>query len=123
MRIVRSSRHKFCADGSFMKEYILDSDIKPDFLEYLKRFGSIEMYPDLGEGFFKFEMIDCFSIKGFLHEDSFEVRYKKEVTDVCTDFLYSLLFFYKDGDPDYATITRREAVLREKVRKHLYGNN
>ena len=80
-----------------MKEFILDAKVTPDFLEYLKRFGSLRMFPDLGEGFYTFEKVDCFSIKGFLYEESFEVRFKKEVVDLSSEFLYSLLFFYKDG--------------------------
>jgi len=33
MRILRSNRHKYCADGSFMKEFILDTEVTPEFLD------------------------------------------------------------------------------------------
>ena len=121
MRIIRSIRHKFCADGSFMKEFILDTEITPDFIQFLKRFGSVEMLPGLGEGYYKFEKPDCLSIKGFIHESSIEVRFKKEVMDLTTDFLHSLLYYYQNGKPDYETLSRRETALMKQVTKHLYG--
>lgn len=98
MRILRSNRHKNCADGSFMKEFVLNAEITPEFLEFLKKFGSIEMVPGLGEGYYKFEKPDCFSIKGFLYDTGFEVRFKKEVLDLTSDFFvrpYVLLSGWK----------------------------
>lgn len=35
MRILRSNRHKNCADGSFMKEFVLSTEVTPDFLDFL----------------------------------------------------------------------------------------
>jgi len=55
MRIIRSNRHKYCADGSFMKKFILDTEVNPEFLDFLKYYGSLEMLPGLGEGFYQFE--------------------------------------------------------------------
>ena len=121
MRILRSVRHKACADGSLMKEFLLDCPITPDFLKMLRRFGTIEMIPGIGEGFFKFEKNDCFSIKGFLNEASIEVRFKKEVIDITGDYLYSLFYFYHDGNPDYVTLIRRDETVKEKVSRYLYG--
>ena len=122
MRILRSNRHKYCADGSFMKEFILDTEVTPEFLDFLKHYGSLEMLPGLGEGFFKFEKTDCFSIKGFLNESSFEVRFKKEVMEFTSDFLYSMLYCYQNGKPDYTTLNRRDAALMERVKTRLHGN-
>ena len=122
MRILRSNRHKYCADGSFMKEFILDTEVTPVFLDFLKHYGSLEMLPGLGEGFFKFEKTDCFSIKGFLNESSFEVRFKKEVMEFTSDFLYSMLYCYQNGKPDYTTLNRRDAALMERVKTRLHGN-
>lgn len=123
MRIIRSNRHKYCADGSFMKEFVLDSEVTPEFLDFLKYFGTLEMLPGLGEGFYKFEKKDCFSIKGFVNESGFEVRFKKEVMDFTSDFLYSLLYYYQNGKPDFATLSRREEALMERVKTRLYGNS
>lgn len=123
MRILRSNRHKYCADGSFMKEFVLDTEVTQDFLDFLKHFGSLEMLPGLGEGFYKFEKTDCFSIKGFLNESSFEVRFKKEVMEFTSDFLHSLLHYYQNGKPDFATLNRRDASLMKRVKTRLYGNN
>ena len=122
MRILRSNRHKYCADGSFMKEFILDTEVTPVFLDFLKHYGSLEMLPGLGEGFYKFEKSDCFSIKGFLNESSFEVRFKKEVMEFTSDFLYSMLYCYQNGKPDYTTLNRRDAALMERVKTRLHGN-
>ncbi|NLV27810.1 MAG: hypothetical protein GXY48_11720 [Methanomicrobiales archaeon] len=123
MRIIRSNRHKYCADGSFMKEFVLDSEVTPEFLDFLKRFGTLEMLPGLGEGFYKFEKKDCFSIKGFVNESGFEVRFKKEVMDFTSDFLYSLLYYYQNGKPDFKTLSRREEALIERVKTRLYGSS
>jgi len=105
-----------------MKEYLIDSPVTPDFLEFLKKFGTIEMLPQIGEGFFKFEKRDFFSIKGFLNENSIEVRFKKEVMDITGDYLYSLLHFFQDGNPDYKTLARRDTSIQEKVSRYLYGD-
>lgn len=121
MRILRSNRHKNCADGSFMKEFVLNAEVTPEFLKFLKKFGNLEMLPGLGEGFYKFEKTDCFSIKGFLYDTGFEVRFKKEVLELTSDFLYALMYYYQDGKPDFATLTRREEALMERVKNHLYG--
>jgi hypothetical protein len=121
MRILRSVRHKACADGSYMKEFLLDTPLPARFLEFLAGFGGVKMLPALGEGFYTFEKPDCFSIKGFLNDTSIEVRFRKEVMDLTNDFLYALLFYYRDGDPDLAMLNRLDVALKEKVVKRLYG--
>lgn len=104
-----------------MKEYLLDQPVSRNFLMFLENFGMVEMLPNLGEGFYKFEKPDCFSIKGFLNDTSFEVRFRKEVMDFTVDFLYSLLHSYRDGDPDLAMLKKRDAAVSERISKHLYG--
>ena len=123
MRILRSVRHKVCADGSFMKEFLLDSPVMDGFFAYLRNFGKVESLPDVGEGFYKFEKPDWFSIKGFSRDTTVEVRFKKEVMDLTADFVYLLFSTYKgEGDKvDLSVLKRREEAVGERVRKRLYG--
>lgn len=121
MRILRSVRHKTCADGSFMKEFLLSAPVPADFFSYLGNFGRVEAIPTLGDGFYRFEKPDWFSIKGLAGDDTVEVRFKKEAMDLTLDFVYSLVSLYRDGDPDLAVLKRREQALAERVNRRLYG--
>lgn len=121
MRILRSVRHKVCADGSFMKEFLLDAPLTRDFFTYLGNFGQVETLPNVGDGFYKFEKQDWFSIKGFLGDTTIEVRFRKEVMDFTTDFLYFLLASYREGTMDLSVLKQRERSVGERVRKHLHG--
>jgi hypothetical protein len=121
MRILRSVRHKVCADGSFMKEFLLDRPLPKDFFTYLGNFGQVEALPNVGEGFFKFEKPDWFSIKGFAGDTTVEVRFKKEVMDLTSDFLYFLFSSYPERATDISLLKQREQAVGERVRKHLYG--
>ncbi|KQC08014.1 MAG: hypothetical protein APR55_03410 [Methanolinea sp. SDB] len=123
MRILRSVRHKVCADGSFMKEFLLDAPVTDGFFAYLRNFGKVESLPDVGEGFHKFEKPDWFSIKGFSRDTTVEVRFKKEVMDLTVDFVYLLFSAYKgEGEEiDLSVLKRREEAIGERVRKRLYG--
>ncbi len=121
MRVLRSVRHKVCADGSFMKEFLLDSPVTEGFFEYLKNFGRVECLPDVGEGFYTFEKPDWFSIKGFSGDTTVEVRFRKEVMDLTMDFSYSLFSTYREGESDIASLKQREEAVGARVRKHLYG--
>ena len=121
MRILRSVRHKVCADGSFMKEFLLDAPVSSEFFSYLMNFGQVEALPNVGEGFYKFEKTDWFSIKGFAGDTTVEVRFKKEVMDLTADFLYSLFASYHEGTIDLSVLKQRERAIGERVRKHLYG--
>jgi len=121
MRILRSVRHKVCADGSFMKEFLLDEPVTPDFFTYLMHFGQVESLPDVGEGFYKFEKTDWFSIKGFAGDTMVEVRFKKEAMDLTSDFLYSLFSSYPDGVRNLPLLKQREQAVGERVSRRLYG--
>ena len=121
MRILRSVRHKSCADGTFMKEFLLNAPIPAGFFSYLKNFGEVEALPNLGEGFYTFDKPDWFSIKGFAGDVTVEVRFKKEVMDLTVDFLYLLFTSYREGQADLSTLRRREQVVEGKVRERLYG--
>ncbi|HON82109.1 MAG TPA: hypothetical protein PLN56_07400 [Methanoregulaceae archaeon] len=121
MRILRSVRHKACADGSFMKEFLLDTPVSPEFFTYLGNFGQVESLPGVGEGFYKFEKPDWFSIKGFSGDTTVEVRFKKEVMDLTIDFVYFLFSSYREGEVDLSSLKRREQAIGERVRKRIYG--
>lgn len=121
MRILRSVRHKVCADGSFMKEFLLDSPLTKEFFAYLGNFGQVESLPSVGEGFYKLEKPDWFSIKGFLGDTTVEVRFKKEVMDLTIDFAYFLFASYLEGTMDLSMLKQREQAVGERVRKRLYG--
>jgi len=121
MRILRSVRHKVCADGSFMKEFLLDVPVTKEFFAYLGNFGEVETLPNVGEGFYKFEKQDWFSIKGFAGDTTIEVRFRKEVMDLTSDFLYSLFATFQEGPIDLPVLKQREQAIGERVKKHLYG--
>ncbi|NLA38276.1 MAG: hypothetical protein GX882_02595 [Methanomicrobiales archaeon] len=121
MRILRSVRHKSCADGSFMKEFLLSEPIPEGFFAYIENFGKVEALPNLGEGFYKFDKPDWFSIKGFVGDTSVEVRFKKEVMNLTTGFVYLLFTSYREGPADLSQLKRREEAIGKRVREHLYG--
>ncbi len=122
MRILRSVRHKSCADGTFMKEFILNAPVTEGFFSYLGNFGEVEALPNLGDGFYKFEKVDWFSIKGFAGDTTVEVRFKKEVMDLTVDFLYLLFSSYREGTVDLSVLKQREQAVGKRVREHLYGS-
>lgn len=122
MRILRSIRHKSCADGSFMKEFLLSAPVPEGFFAYLGNFGHVEALPNLGEGFYKFEKTDWFSIKGFAGDTTVEVRFKKEVMDLTVDFVYFLFSAYREEATDLSVLKQREEAVGRRVREHLYGH-
>jgi len=122
MRILRSVRHKSCADGSFMKEFLLDVPVSEGFFSYLGNFGQVEALPNLGDGFYKFEKPDWFSIKGFAGDTTVEVRFRKEVMDLTVDFLYLLFSSYREEAMDLSVLKQREQAVGKRVREHLYGS-
>lgn len=121
MRIRRSVRHKSCADGTFMKEFLLSEPVPVGFFSYLENFGEVEALPNLGEGFYRFEKTDWFSIKGLAGDTTVEVRFKKEVMDLTVDFLYLLFTSYREGPVDFRMLKQREQSVGRRVREHLYG--
>ncbi len=116
MRILRSLQHKSCADGSYMKEYLLDEPVSADFFSYLKNFGRVTSMPNLGDGYYTFEKTDWFSIKGFAGDTSVEVRFKTETMDITTDFLLLVFSSYHPGGIDLTTLKAREKTRDGKIR-------
>mgnify|MGYP005840740399 CR=1 FL=1 len=120
MRIVRSVRHNLCADGSFMKEFLLSTSIPERFFAYLGTFGQVEALQNIGEGFYKFEKPDWFSVKGFIGDTTVEIRFKKEVMDLTVDFLYLLFTTSREGPIDHQVLKQREQAVK-RVQEHFYG--
>jgi hypothetical protein len=50
-----------------------------------------------------------------------EVRFRKEVMDLTVDFVYFLFAIYKESTMDLTLLKRREQIIGEKVKRHLYG--
>ena len=121
MRILRSVQHKYCADGSFMREYQLSEQVIAVFFGYLGNFGKVESMPNLGGGFYSFEKPDWFSIKGFVGDTTVEVRFKPQSMDMTGDFLFFLFSSYHEAGVDLTVFKRREQSLEERVRIHLHG--
>jgi hypothetical protein len=104
-----------------MKEFLLDAPLTKEFFAYLGNFGQVESLPSVGEGFYKVEKPDWFSIRGFAGDTTVEVRFKKEVMDLTADFVYSVFTSYREGTVDISVLKQREQAIGERVRKHLYG--
>jgi len=104
-----------------MKEFLLDAPVTKEFFVYLGNFGQVEVLPNVGKGFYKFEKPDWFSIKGFAGDTTVEVRFKKEVMDLTVDFLYFLIASYLEGTIDLTAVKQREYAIGERVQKHLHG--
>ncbi|WP_332449233.1 hypothetical protein [Methanoculleus sp.] len=104
-----------------MKEFLLDAPVPGGLFAYLENFGEVEALPNIGEGFYKFEKPDWFSIKGFAGDTTVEVRFKKEVMDLTVDFLYLLFTSYREGPVNLSALRRREEAVERRVREHLYG--
>lgn len=120
MRLVSSIQHKSCADGSYMKEYQLSEPLTAGFFEYLKHFGHVESVPGLGDGYYNFEKPDWFSIKGFVGDNTVEVRFKREVMDTTSDFLRILFTAYReDGTADIAWLKEKERTRNAQIKKIL----
>ena len=117
MRILRSVRHKHCADGTFMKEFLLDRPVSAGFLRFLEKVATVELLPGIGEGFYRVEKAGCFSVKGLVGDTAMEVRFQPKAMDLTVDFLYSLLYWYRDGDPDLPKVHQLDAALTERLVK------
>lgn len=123
MRIVRSVQSKVCTDGSLMKEYLLESPLTPEFLEFLRSFGTVKEYPHMKRPYFSFEQEHFLSIKGFSGDTSVEVRYRKEFFDLTSDYFHLLLFYSREGEPGIRKMAEIADSIREKMRIRLPGKD
>jgi hypothetical protein len=119
VRIVKSVQSKVCVDGSLMKEYMLDEPLTEEFLKFLENFGTVRYLTQLKKPYFSFEKEQFISIKGFIGEDSVEVRYKKESADLVADYFHLLLYYYKEGGPGISKMKGIEDAICERMRIRL----
>lgn len=119
MRILRSVRHKHCADGTFMKEFLLDRPVTAGFLRFLEPFATVELLPGIGDGYYRVEKAGCFSLKGLVGDTAVEARFRPEAMDLTVDFLYALLYWYRDGDPDTEKMKQLNTALTERLAKRF----
>ena len=121
MRLLQSVQHKACADGTYMKEYMLDEPLSADFFEYLKHFGRVEALEALGDGYYNFTKEGWFSIKGFSGDTSVEVRFNRDVMDMVSGFLRMLFLRYRPGSgqdgADIAELKEKEKALEEQIKR------
>ena len=119
VRIVKSVQSKVCVDGSLMKEYVLDEPLTEGFLKFLENFGKVRFLDNLKKPYFSFEKEQFISIKGFIGEDSVEVRYKKESADLVADYFHLLLFYHGEDAAGIAKLKGIEDAICERMRIRL----
>jgi len=100
-----------------MKEFLLDRPVSAGFLRFLEKVATVELLPGIGEGFYRVEKAGCFSVKGLVGDTAMEVRFQPKAMDLTVDFLYSLLYWYRDGDPDLPKVHQLDAALTERLAK------
>jgi hypothetical protein len=106
-----------------MKEYLLESPLTPEFLEFLRSFGTVKEYPHMKRPYFSFEQEHFLSIKGFSGDTSVEVRYRKEFFDLTSDYFHLLLFYSREGEPGIRKMAEIADSIREKMRIRLPGKD
>lgn len=119
VRIVKSVQTKTCADGSLMKEYVLDVPLSAGFLAFLENFGQVRTLEHLKKPYFSFEKELFISIKGFVGDTAVEVRYKKEFQDLVGDYFHLLLYHYRQGDAGIRRLNAEEQSIRERMKVRL----
>ena len=119
MRIRKSVQTKVCVDGSLMKEYVLDEPLTEGFLKFLTQFGTVRSLEHLKRPYFSFEKEHFIAIKGFVGDNTVEVRYKKEFQDLVADYFHLLLYYYDEGDTGVARLIGVGDAIREKMKVRL----
>ena len=119
VRVIKSVQSKVCVDGSLMKEYLLDEPLTPAFLAFLKAFGTVREYPHMKRPYFSFEQEHFISIKGFAGDTSVEVRYRKEFSDLISDYFHLLLFYSRDGELGIRKMHGITDSIRERMKIRL----
>jgi hypothetical protein len=119
VRIIKSIQTKVCVDGSLMKEYVLDEPLTEGFLHFLGQSGTVRYLDNLKKPYFSFEKEHFISVKGFVGDESVEVRFKKEFQDLTGDYFHLLLYYYQQGPPGRERLNGIEKNLKEKMKIRL----
>ncbi|HNX17041.1 MAG TPA: hypothetical protein PKM50_01785 [Methanoregula sp.] len=98
-----------------MKEYILDEPLTPEFIVFLNKFGTVRSFQHLRRPYFSFEKERFISVKGFVGENTVEVRYRKEFVDLTPDFFHLLLYYSNKGPSGMATLKGIENEIGRKM--------
>ncbi len=98
-----------------MREVVLSAPVTEDFISFLKNFGPVMTLSEMGPGFFKFEIPDGFSMKGWVGDDIMEIRFRQDVMDLCEDFVSVLFYYYHDGRPDLPKLLRMAKSLKNNI--------
>ena len=99
-----------------MKEFVLDEPLTKNFLEFLEGFGTVRFIEHLRKPFFSFEKEYFISIKGFIGDNSVEVRYNKMFQDLVADYFHLLLYYYDQGEQGISAMRVHEDIIRKKMK-------
>jgi len=119
VRIIKSIQTKVCVDGSLMKEYVLDEPLTEGFIQFLGQSGKVRYLDSLKKPYFSFEKEQFISVKGFVGDESVEVRYKKEFQDLIGDYFHLLLYYYQQGPSGRERLNGIDECLKEKMKIRL----
>ena len=119
MRIVKSLQSKVCVDGSLMKEYALDGPVTEAFLAFLEHFGRVRCLRHLKKPYFSFEKEHFLSVKGFIGDESVEVRYANEGKEIVADYFHLLLYYEQEGCAGIAKLEGIGGAMLERIRVRL----
>jgi hypothetical protein len=99
-----------------MKEYVLDEPLTEEFLQFLGQSGTVRYLDNLKKPYFSFEKEQFISVKGFIGDESVEVRYKKEFQDLTGDYFHLLLYYFRQGRAGIKQLKGIEESLKEKMK-------
>ena len=102
-----------------MKEYVLDEPLTGGFLKFLENFGTVRFLDNLKKPYFSFEKEQFISIKGFVGDESVEVRYKNEFHDIILDYFHLLLYYHREGVSGIERLKGIEESMKEKIEIRL----
>lgn len=105
-----------------MREVILDTPVTEPFIEFLKNFGTVMLLGTMGPGFFKYELKDGFSIKGWIGDTNVEIRFRRNVMDLCEDYISALFYYYHNGKPDLEKLRRMNSKFVDQIQARIHGN-
>lgn len=84
MRIVEVVKTEDCFDGSYIREFVVDSEITEQAVMSLAKIGELEYYPEFPRPFFKITQKNRVHLKGVVGEKSFKAVFSIKLS--CHDF-------------------------------------
>ena len=120
VKILRSIRHKRCADGSLKKLFELSGPVHAGLLSFFQEFGDVKTFRIAGEEWFSFRWPQMIEVRGRVDDSEVEVQYAAGVLDLVDDSFHLLLWYYREGR-DVEKIRAIESTIRDKIRTRLGG--